>query len=279
MSTESKTNAAELLAAGKAIAANIINSGGHSTNPAVIVPEGHRVEYLDPLQPAPLKDFIEANVTLYDADSFIAYVKEYRTATTLIFAAPVDKSGTSAGLTAHLEYHDGKAPRPRRNSHTARYPLPLSVELLAWLSINERAQGQVAFARFLDDHVQDVIRPESALLIELGESLNMKREVEFQSTIKRSTGGRTLIHKENVEAKISAGTVQVPQVLTLLLPVFEGGDSVEIDARIDLDVREGKPFITIQLVRLHVILREALAKVCQRVADETAIDVLSGKLE
>ena len=211
----------------------------------------------------------------------IEYVNAFKKHTSRLASQLRFENGACKGgsITAHLEYHEGgKDGKPQRNAHLAIYPLPASVEMLAWTSINAQWLPQVKLARFLDDHLRDIRTPEGAAVLELAEGLEASKSAVFSSKIDRHKGGSRLYYDETVEAKTSAGNLDIPKKLTLSIPVFEGGKKHEIDARLALDVQGGKAVIMIQLVELHVVFREALAAVRAEISEATKLTILAGSL-
>jgi uncharacterized protein YfdQ (DUF2303 family) len=255
-----------------------VRSRTRGRSPFVLVPKDHDLQYLEEEAVPPLPDFIRQNVTLTDLESFVAYVKGFATHTTTIFAKANEHGGS---FTAVLDYHEGgKDGQPRRAAHVATYPCPLSVEWRTWLAKNGAAQKQEAFAEFIDANAADVIAPDSAVLLELALNFEMRSNVNFQSDIRRTTGGKTLKFTEEIEAgRSGGGEMKVPDSLKLRLPVFEGGKAYEIDARLEFRVNGGKLTIAYILRRPHEVVRKAIADLRADVAAATGIAPLSGEIQ
>src|SRR3954464_14597240 len=75
--------------------------------PFVLVPNGDGgmdLELLSPEHEAPLADFIKQRIEIIDIESYIAYIKKFKTSTTAIFAIASDNG---ANFVTVLDYHEG----------------------------------------------------------------------------------------------------------------------------------------------------------------------------
>ncbi len=268
---------AELLAAGKGLAANPITATGRE--PTVLVPQGFELKTLPVAELPPLPDHIRQTVTLHDAESFTAYVKRYQTPLTLLFATlPVE--GKGAGFTAIFDYHQGgkgAEQAARRCAHVAHYPCPLALEWRTWTCIDGAALTQGDFIDFVDANARDILAPDSASLLELAMNFESKTDVQFSSKVDRVTGGRQLAFKETVDASGSGGAIKVPDAMKLRLPVFEGGASFDLEARLEWAPRDGRLKVTVHLRRPEVVLRAALDVLRTEIGDQTGLTALNGK--
>ena len=291
----------ELLRAGKALGTVIDPPPGHS--PLILRPEGYVLEPV-PLAPLrPLPDHIRQQVELLDAESFIAYFKAFRTSTARLFCAPLNlellAQGRNGGarFTAVLDYHAGgdgardaefakTAPASaavysaaRRLAHVATYPVPLSLEFTRWMLMNGKGTSQMDFVAFIEAHQLDVVSPDSATLLELALNFEAKISVNFQSKVERVTGGRNLIFQETVDAgggSASVDRLRVPEMLSLRLPLFEGGKLYEMKARMEYRPQNGKLSITYHLQQPHQVFRAAWQQLRDEIADALEIQVLTG---
>lgn len=279
MDPKPPTATTELLAAGKALAANPVHASGRE--PVVILPEGYKAEPLPHATETPLLSFIQQRVTLKDAPSFTAYVKRFQGTHSAIFAKPGDAKGAGANFTAVLDYHEGgkgEDHKPARVAHVVQYPCPLSLEWQTWAGVDAKALKQNEFIDFIERNAPDVVTPASASLMELALNFEAKIDVEFQSKVARVTGGRQIMFKENIEAGGGSGAIKVPERLTINIPVFEGGPSFSLDARLEWNPRDGKLSVLIVLQRPHAVIREALKALRDEIKEATGIEPYTGEL-
>ncbi len=273
------TSTAELLAAGRALGQQPIECDNRE--PHIIVPDGYTAIPLPHETEDPLPSFISQRVTMQDAPSFIAYLKRFGGTHTAIFAQSGDSKGAGALFHAIIDYHEGGKgveQKAARGEHVAIYPCPLSLEWLAWANISGKALKQTEFIDFIERNAPDVVNPSSASLMELALNFEAKIDVEFQSKMTRVTGGRQILFKENIEAGGGAGKITVPEALMISVPVFEGGKSWQVNARLEWNPRDGRLVVSIHLQRSHDAIRAALADIRDEIKEATGIEPYTGKI-
>lgn len=283
-SGSSLTQTKELLAAGSALSDPKEHEG---YAPYVIVPDGYKVEPLTRESFTPLPDHIRQRVRLDDAASFIAYVKAFKLHLTRIFGAAVNLAKLAPGcaggarFTALLDYHEGgKDQKAQRVQHVAEYPVPLSLEFSAWLAQNGKAQQQLDFVSFIEANGIDVVNPDSASLMELALNFEAKANVQFQTKIDRTTGGKVLNYSEQIEAGAPAvGQIKVPDGLSISVPVFEGGKKYSLSARLEFRPSGGRLTIAYHLQRPHEALRAAMKDLREEIAGALEIEILTGEAQ
>jgi hypothetical protein len=279
--TLSPTFTAELLAAGKALG-DVATPGGPFA-PFVIIPDNYKLDPVPFAPDTPLPGFIDQTVTLHDPESFVAYVKRYKTLKTLIFATlPKTASGSDAQFRAVFDYHTGGKgddQKPERCAHHAIFPCPLSIQWATWIGITGKPQTQLAFIEFIDANKADIVTPDSATLLELAINFESRTEVNFGSKVDRVHGGRKLTFNEEINGINKAGEpITVPDTLKLSLPVFEGGKAFEIAARLEWRPTGGKLHVSVHLHRPFDLVRKALADLRAEIAAGTEIEPMTGRL-
>lgn len=276
------TSIKTLLDAGKALGSPQFPDRGLA--PYAIVPPGYEMKVISRADLPPLDDHIRQNVRLDDAESFILYVKAFRTATTRILAASIDiakvtaSSAGGAKFTALLDYHEGgKEQKASRCAHVASYPVPLSLEFRVWLASNGKALSQTDFVEFIEANAADVVSPDSASLMEMALNFEAETNVNFQSKIDRVSGGRSLTFQETVDAGApSVGRMKVPETLALRIPVFEGGKSYELKARLEYRASNGRLAVAYHLHRPHDAFRLAIKDLREEIATGLELEILTG---
>lgn len=268
---------AELLAAGRAVGQPISVPTGRA--PVVILPTGFELIKLPPAELPPLPDHIRQRLELDDAESFSTYVKRFKTKNTHLFASVPDEKGEGGEFLAVFDYHEGgqgEEQAAKRCAHVAVYPCPTSEPWQTWLGVHGKAQKQADFIAFVDANAPDIVAPASADLLELAMNFESRSDVKFASKVERCTGGRQLQFTETVEA--GAGTIKVPEAMRLKLPVFEGGKSFDVEARLEWRPNGGALFVTVHLRRMTDVVRQAMGEVRSEIAEATALVVLTGSL-
>lgn len=254
-----------LIGHGKAMAAPFEHPSGGK---AVIVPYGFTVSHMEPLD-KPLSR-IKASHDFHDAQSFITYVNEFNAGATLIFA---EQDRTQ--ITAVLDYH--KSDRtPDYCGHIAKCVLPHSEQWLAWAGIDGKEVPQALFAEFIEENALDIYEPDSATVLEVAKSLSIKSTVEFDSAVNIANGTTQLRWSEKQDGK-GRGDIEVPQKIKLGLPVFQGGDLVEVWAFLRTRIKDGKLSFIVKMHRREMIRNEEFNRVVAKVGEGTGVTPLFGR--
>jgi len=249
--------------------------------PFVLVPGmdgAMSVQFIAEDYTAPLPDHIRQIVTITDLESFIAYVKQFKTHTSQIFASADD---AGAAFEAVLDYHEGgQDGKPLRAKHRIDFDPPYSSEFKAWLNINGNPLTQEQFLDHLRRWGDTITSQSDADLIELASSLDFTVAGEFSSHVERVKGGRKLLFNERVEgsAQLKGKTVTVPEGLVMKMPVFVGGREYQINADLLYRQQGGSLRIIVELRRQHLIVREAVKDIVEDVEAGTGIVPFLGRL-
>lgn len=233
--------------------------------------------------------------TLTDLESFIAHTKRFADADSAVF---VDRSGPAPRLVSVLDYHRaGPTASPRFGMHRGVYTFPLSDEWVAWNMQNARPMGQEEFARFLEDHLCDVVDPTRAgdvakafvallscgfacagKLLELSRGLDVHIGQRVKQVIKLASGEASVAFDEqHVDA--GGAPLKIPGAFLLALPVFRSGAPYEVPTRLRYRVSGGQVIWSFEMHRVQAILDHAIQEACQDVAEETKLPVFEGTPE
>jgi uncharacterized protein YfdQ (DUF2303 family) len=232
-----------------------------------IVPQGARLVHLEPKP----DDFIVAAPSFDFRQSFTDYVTDFKSANSRIFA-----SISEMKIIAALDYHD-KAGASGKMRHMPKLTLRHSPEWNAWWQINGRNQGQVDFAEFIEEHLDDILAPAGAQLLEMVENFTENRTVKFQSKTKRANGSITVSYQDE-EDPTSTGNTKIPERLKLNLAVFEGEEPQEIEAFVRTSTQGGHLSILVKLHQVAQVKRKAFLRVCEEVGAATGITVAHGSI-
>lgn len=259
---DSNTQAA--LDAGRAI--GTIQFVGAATNvaPVVIVPQGYKSEILSAAAvekwlPKPFRK--TGDFEFADADSFIRYFLEHRDANSRIFAEISDSGGTFKGI---LNFHGSD---PSFNDHVCSFGLEMTTEWARWCEFNKKNMSQVEFATFLEENAELFSDPKGADLLELIRNLEGHANISVNSAVKLQTGAIKLAYDEDVVLKGSAvtqaGSMDLPQILTVGIAPFQGVNPFSIKARLRYSISNRKISFRYETIDAHLIIRA----VCQQVVD------------
>lgn len=204
-----------------------------------------------------------------DIASFCQYVNDFKEDYTRIFC---DFSRRCFG--AVIDFHEPKTGTAGACQHRVNLGLKLSQEAEAWTNKSDRMLTQVDFADFLEDHYVDVVDPTGADMLEIAKTLEMKLDVNFKSAQRQHDAGYNLIYQENAQTSAGAhGQLTVPEKIKLRIPIFEGSDCVEIEARLLYRMRDGVLTFGIRFIRLEDMIREAVKAAYNQISQETELPI------
>lgn len=255
--------------------------------PFALVPDGMSIDSLvSVLESADARAHCprrrKGTATHHELASFIAHVVRFKDEDSAVFA---DVKSTK--LVAVLDYHRATADgSPRWGEHRSVYVCPLSRQWQRWLAQNEKVMSQDAFGDFIDQNLSDLASAscggpvstdvaEPAAVLEMARNLVVLTKGEFRREIDRTTGRSTLVCKTDHDSQ----STKIPRAFLLGIPVFEGGESYAVEARVRFELRDGRPSFSFSLYQFEEVLRAAFADVRQSVADGAGVPVFAGTPE
>jgi len=234
-----------------------------------VVPKDYHVVDLEKFLPRPLR--IKESVHLYDTDSFIAYVNNFKLPVSRIFFNTVEEE-----FIAVLDYHEVET--AGWCGHTATFKPRRSVEFETWMASNRKQFTQVDFARFLEENMPDIVEPNSADLLQVALTFEAKKTVEFSSGVRLSNGQIQFQFDEVVRGTAQKGTMEVPEQFILGVPIHVNGPAYRIPVRLRWRLQEGKLIFWYEIVRPNRFIEDALKEIRERVAGETTMGILAGSV-
>lgn len=213
--------------------------------------------------------------------SFIEHALRFKGATSVVWANPAART-----LTSVLDYHHaGHEAKPRWGHHRGVYPCPLSEAWKAWGAGGVLKLDQDDFAALLDRRDGELTdgqlpsgktSPDPATLISLAANL----EVFSTATAKRERDPNTgRVRISYAEDKGASGTVVPPPAFLVFIPIFEDSAPAPLEVRLRVTVEDSHAWFEIQLHQAATILREAFGELCDRVHQETGMQLFSGEPE
>ena len=234
-----------------------------------VVPKEYKVEDLEKFLSRPLR--IKESVNLFDADSFIAYVNNFKLPISRLFFNTPEEA-----FTAIIDYHEVET--AAWCSHTATFKPRRSMEFEVWMATNRKQMTQVDFARFLEENMPDVVEPDSAVLLQVALTFEAKKSVEFSSGVRLNNGQIQFQYDEVVRGTAQKGTIEIPEKFVLGIPIHINGPAYRIDVRLRWRLQEGKVVFSYELVRPHRYIEDALKEIRERVGVETTMGIFAGSL-
>lgn len=218
---------------------------------------------------------IAARPQFQDVDSFIDYVKRFKSEATLIFA---HLTPTTATLTAVLDYH---APgQPDYGAHQATFTTLETPDWKAWTAGDRKAMGQVEFASFLEEYAHLFKIPDGASLLELVRSLHGHNNARFSQAIRLDNGAYRASYEEDVVVRgvnsVAGGDLELPPMVKAGVQVFEGGPVYEVFARLKTRINERRLVLFYETINRPLIIRDNIILLTKQVAEQTGIIPLLG---
>lgn len=115
--------------------------------------------------------------------------------------------------------------------HNAVLKLTASAEWARWVAASGRLMDQAAFAEFIEDNAANIVEPASAEILEIAQSLQVRRGVEFESGNRLQDGNVRFGYRETTTATAGeVGELAIPATLTIALRPFHGGAAYSVTA-------------------------------------------------
>jgi uncharacterized protein YfdQ (DUF2303 family) len=229
------------------------------------------IEEMDKRAPGPRRR--TGSVRLTDEDSFIAFVNRWGTAASVIYADTAALAFTAV-LDDHLDGQDIDGARWRE--HRATYACPRSPEWQAWTANDEKWLTQTAFADFIEARLEDMVKADACAapldVLQMARQLHIRTKGEFRREVNPTTGDSILVNKTETET----GSTVIPRAFAIAIPVFEGGERYQIEARVRFGFVEGSPRFAYTLHRRKENERDAFGAVRRKIDTATGRLVLAG---
>jgi uncharacterized protein YfdQ (DUF2303 family) len=239
------------------------------------------------------------NAVMLDLNSFIAHVIRHAKPSTVIFA---DNNRAAPKLTAVIDYNgEGADGQARFGRHRTKHDFPLSDEWKAWNKANAEPMKMVEFARFLEDHIIDVLPAglvnvteatgryidilggrdkiaDPGRLMDIANNLSIN-EASIVKQVNNLSSGETQVEFQNEHNDSAGQKIKLPTMFVVGIPVFNGGQGYQIIAR--LRYRKNGPEIVFwyELWRTDLVFDDAFDGAVERVRVETSQPVLIGHPE
>jgi uncharacterized protein YfdQ (DUF2303 family) len=160
-----------------------------------------------------------------DAASFEAYLDKHGKG----FETEILAAATEAWFTAVI--NAGTVTQAGWGDHSVRLALKASDEWTKWVGASNRLMNQTDFAEFIEDNAQNIVEPSSAEILEVAQSLQIKRGVDFESGTRLADGNVQFGYRETTNATAgAAGQLSIPATIALALRPFEGGEAYKVTA-------------------------------------------------
>jgi uncharacterized protein YfdQ (DUF2303 family) len=239
--------------------------------PVVVVPEGMKLEKLERLDDRARPERIKSHPRFDNAASLISYFNRFKDKDSTLLA-DLDSSTVRAVLDHHqaeegARYHD----------HLATFTAKHSPEWKIWTEKNGKSMGQVEFAEFIENNAPDVAVPSATDLYEMALKFEATKAASFKSAVRLQNGDTAINFQEETAGSVAGGKIEIPKEIKLLIPVYVGDEKGEVVARFRYRLNGGTLALWYDLLRIEHIKRAAFDSMIEKIANDTATVVLSGR--
>ena len=251
-----------------------VQNAEHVSVPYIVV--GGKVTPLPDLmfnEHAKAPERVKQTVTVFDPASFVDYYTLFNDQNSRIFA-----DETKLQVLAVLDYHAaGDGNSPRWGQHRLSLTLRQSEEWKIWKGNNNQQLTQQQFAEFLEQNSTDIISPNPASIREIAEDLEATVDVEFAAAQRMAGGKVNFKYTETTKTTVSGGkAVTVPDQFTLSIPVFIGGDPIQVGAFLRYRIKEQKLVFFYTLLRPEECVRTAFLAARSQIAEMLMVYIING---
>lgn len=234
--TDKNCNIQAALDAGAALA--LPRRRNRGADEIVLVPDGYKIERFD------ADPFVKHRGATDSVNDFIDYVTRFATKNSMVAENLPDSA------VAHLDFHEPVKDKPavsRFDAHRFQLIRVADKDFAEWRDFvgvgtreHERLVSQRDFVEFIDEHINDVTKPDGAKLLDILENIEGRSEVRFNS-VAPAAGGTRVSFSSIDEAKAGeAGQAVIPKEIAICVPLFKHGSAHELRIRVRVRINAGK---------------------------------------
>ena len=212
-------------------------------------------------------------VTVFDAASFNMVLADNAGAGDV--AIYIDRNPIRPAVVALLNGH-GKG-GPGWGDFRAQIEFRKTPQWEKWTSIDGKLLPQTAFAEFIEDNMEDIAEPVGARMLEIATYLEATRTVNFKSGIRLSSGEIQFQNLENLDAKVGAGAIAIPETIVLGLAPLQGSPLFRVPARFRYRLSDGKLTLGVKLQRIEDLMRDVLDDVVAKIERGANVSMIEGR--
>lgn len=218
-----------------------------------------------------LPEFVTQTETVVEPASFKDYIIAYKS-TTAICRASLSRNE----IIAVLDYHgrarqaERDAALPQRCVHNVTLKCPFDLDYAKWRAVFDKPLSQGMLGTLLEDMVHTIAEPAVADLQEAIDELRIDRAVKFQSKVNRRNGTVQLTYEEvEGDGTNGGGRVNLPEEIKIVLPVFQGGELVQLDAKLRYAMEKGVVIFKVVVPGLDKVERDQFRRIGEDVRNVT----------
>lgn len=153
-----------------------------------------------------------------------------------------------------------------------------SPEADRWFKASGKYMAQQDFAEFCELNLESFESPSAATILEIAQTFQAKSTVDFSSAVRLSSGAIKLKRDETITATAGErADIQIPELLTVGLPLFKYGKTYAVQARLRYRVVDSAVKLSVLLVDPEMAIEHAFKEVVAQVAELLKMPVHYGK--
>ena len=166
-------------------------------------------------------------------------------------------------------FNDVHSGGPGWRDHRAELVLAQTVEWKHWLGKDNRLMGQIEFAEHIEDGLAEIVEPAAADMLELAQTFQAHQTASFRSAHRLQSGQVQMRYDEEIDAKAGqSGQMEIPSSFRLAVAPFLGEQPYRVEARLRFRLQAGKLSLGYKLDRPERVIRDALDKLAERLAEK-----------
>lgn len=194
-----------------------------------------------------------------DPTDFVEYLDKHAGPQTELWG-----DDTASTIKAVIDAHE--ADEPGHEKHTATLTLPYTRDWQDWIARDGKTSGQVEFAEFIEDHLPNFVDPTGADMLELAQSFQATKNVDFGSSKRLQSGETELLYTETIAATAGKkGALAIPDTFTIGIQVHEHGPAYRVEARFRYRINGGQLALGYRLNRIDDVRHAAFDAVVEQI--------------
>ena len=242
-----------------------------------IVPTGYQLASLDIAsklnQHRATPRRVRGTITLTDGISWLQYFTKHGGDHSEVYG-----DVHASTVTAILNAPTGPA-APAWGDHRAILTLEHTDGWNAWTSADGAFMGQETFAEHIEARTPDLVEPDAATMLELAQTFQATKGVNFESGTRLTNGQRRFTYAETIEGRAGQrGQIDVPTEISIRVQVWRGVSiAVPMTARFRYRISPQGLLLGYVLDRLDDVLDAAWGSLLGDLTAELPVPVLAGK--
>lgn len=154
-----------------------------------------------------------------------------------------------------------------------------SEEAGRWRKADGVYMKQLDFAEFCEQNLQTFVAPASATVLEIAETFQAKKTVDFQNATRLTNGAIKLKRDEQIVATAGEqADVLVPDKVTLAMPLFKFGPTYQRQARLRYRIKDDAVVLSFLQVEPEQAIEHAFAAVVAEIEEALEMPLFYGSL-